>query len=309
MGTPKEQPPPFTPGSPPATTTTTTTTTNNNTAPAGNPPPYQPPAYELRPDTTAPDPDELLDPCTLVIHGRFIYPLLPAPGSADPHTGEADSEPIYQLSRAIHEQGAAAERIEFQRLDLRIRNNGNDDPDAVAGPSLARRAKDVYWLEHRKPMVRAGIPFQAWLEPQTRKALGKVRVEKSPAFRTGYRANRVVSDAERRWMEREGKKVKKGEFYFVVKEKGIGGIGGGEWEWSDPEGRVVAVQVREAVDGEDTSGGEVFRLRLLVPLSRRMRDTLVALWCLWMWHIRIEENIPKRTWEDRKRIMQAGIGL
>jgi hypothetical protein len=56
------------------------------------------------------------------------------------------------------------------------------------------------------------------------------------------------------------------------------------------------VQVREAGVG----GEEVFRLRILVPLSRRMRDSLVALWCLWMWHIRIEENIPKRTWEDRK---------
>ncbi|KAH6631223.1 hypothetical protein F5144DRAFT_592280 [Chaetomium tenue] len=292
MGIPKDQPPPFTPGSPPATSSqnnnpqnTSTTTTTTTTTPADDPPPYEPPAYNARPDTTAPDPDALLDPCTLVIHGRFIYPILPS--------GEPDSEPIYQLSRAIHEQGAAAERIEFQRLDLRIRNN--NDPDAVTGPSLARRPKDVYWLEHRKPLPHAGIPFQAWLEPQTRKALGKIVVEKSPVFRHGYRAVKVVSDAEKRWMEREGKKVRKGEYHFVVKEGE-----GRDWEWSDAEGRAVAVQVREAVEG----GEEVFRLRVLVPLARRARDSLVALWCLWMWHIRIEENIPKRTWEDRKRIMQ-----
>ncbi|KAH6857142.1 hypothetical protein B0I37DRAFT_91270 [Chaetomium sp. MPI-CAGE-AT-0009] len=301
MGTSNDQPPPFTPspGPPPATTPNLninpqSNNNNNTTTPAHDPPPYEPPAYN--PDTTGPDPDELLDPCTLVIHGRFIYPILPTPGSADPHTGEADSEPAYQLSRAIHGQGHAAEHIEFQRLDLRVRNGD----DLAAGPSLARRAKDVYWLEHRRALPRAGMPFQAWLEPQTRKALGKLTVEKAPPFRLGYRANRVVSDAERRWLEREGKKVKKGEYYFAVKGKGFEGR---DWEWSDPEGKVVAVQVREAVEGEG-GGGEVFRLRVLVPLSRRVRDSLVALWCLWMWHIRVEENTPKRTWEDRKRILQ-----
>ena len=289
-----KQPPPFTPGPPPPFTsrpppaTNNTTNPQNTNTPAGDPPPYEPPAYNLRPDTTAPDPEELLDPCTLVIHGRFIYPIFHAPGSADTSAGEPDSEAAYQLSRAIHEQGPAADRIEFQRMDLRIRNN--NDPDAVAGPSLARRAKDIYWLEHRKPMAHAGIPFQGWLEPQTRKALGKISMEKSPAFRPGYRANRVVSDAEMRWAEREGKKIKKGEFYFTVRGRGR------DWEWSDAEGRAVAAQVREAVAG----GEEVFRLKILVPLTRRMRDTLVALWCLWMWHIRIEENIPRKTWEDRE---------
>ncbi|KAK4040674.1 hypothetical protein C8A01DRAFT_15487 [Parachaetomium inaequale] len=282
MGAPKQDNPPLLPPAhPPATTTT------NATTPADAPPPYEPPAYELRPETAAPDPDELLDPSVLVIHGRFIYPVNPS--------GEADSEPAYQLSRAIHMQGTATEKMAFQRLDLRVRTIAAADGDV---PSVSRRAKDVYELEHRKARPHLGFPFEAWLEPQTRKALGKVKIEKSPAFRSGFRAVKVVSEAEERYWERQGKKAKKGEYYFVVKE-------GSErdWEWSDVGGRVVASQVRERVAVE---GGaeEVFKLKVLVPLSRRERDTLVALWCLWMWHIHVEEGIPKRTWGDRKRIMQ-----
>jgi hypothetical protein len=105
---------------------------------------------------------------------------------------------------------------------------------------------------------------------------------------------KVVSEAEERYLERQGKKAKKGEYYFVVKEGS-----GRDWEWSDAAGEVVASQVREAAAAAE-GREEVFKLKVLVPLSRRQRDTLVALWCLWMWHIHVEENIPKRTWEDRE---------
>lgn len=139
----------------------------------------KPPAYEQSQEGAGPDPDEVLDPAVLVIHGRFIYLQTPS--------GDADSEPLYQLSRAIHAQGHATEKIGFQRMDLRVRTK----PDGT--PAVSKRAKDVYELEHRNPLRYSGLPFQAWLAPQSRKTLGKVAIEKSPPLspRVSRRAGRL----------------------------------------------------------------------------------------------------------------------
>ncbi|KAL2169156.1 hypothetical protein VTG60DRAFT_6396 [Thermothelomyces hinnuleus] len=223
----------------------------------------------------------------------------------------------YQLTNAIHEPGIPAGEMVLQRLDPRVRMA------ADGSPVVSRRAKDVYRLEHRKPMPLMGIPAEIWLEPLTRKALGTIRIERSPAFHSGYRALRVRSDAEIRALQHRGVKVKKGEYWFAVK-------GGKDdcWEWSDDHGRVVAQQLREdgapadadadanagpssnacagASAGADATAErreDVYSLRVVEPLSRRQRDSLVALWCLWMWHHHIEESTPKKTWEDRKRIL------
>ncbi|KAL2163887.1 hypothetical protein VTH06DRAFT_3099 [Thermothelomyces fergusii] len=289
--------------------------------PSDDPPPYEPPAYEPRSRMAAPDPDEILDPCTLVLRGRFIYRVTDSPSpTADGATTPAE----YQLTNPIHEPGIPAGEMVLQRLDPRVRMA------ADGTPVVARRAKDIYRLEHRRPMPLAGIPAEIWLEPLTRKALGAVRLERSPVFfHSGYRAVRVRSDAELRALRQRGVKVKKGEYWFAVK-------GGRDdcWEWSDDHGAVVARQVREAADPVDTnvhacarahaaadaaagpsSGpgpggdvkaeqrGDVYSLKIVKPLSRRERDSLVALWCLWMWHHHIEDNTPKKTWEDRKRIL------
>ncbi|KAL2173090.1 uncharacterized protein P884DRAFT_333050 [Thermothelomyces heterothallicus CBS 202.75] len=239
-----------------------------------------PPAYQAHSQLAAPDPNEILDPCTLVLRGRFIYPV-------------TDSFPD---GRCGHDTGTRA---------------CTRPPDG--SPVVSRRAKDAYRLEHRKPMPLMGIPAEIWLEPLTRKALGTIRIERSPRLPLRIRA-----------LQHRDVKVKKGEYWFAVK-------GGKDdcWEWSDDQGMVVAQQLREdgapadadtdanAGPGSDNGAGaggagadataeqreDVYSLRVVEPLSRRQRDSLVALWCLWMWHHHIEEITPKKTWEDRKRIL------
>ncbi|KAL2156753.1 hypothetical protein VTH82DRAFT_1499 [Thermothelomyces myriococcoides] len=279
-----------------------------------DPPPYEPPAYEARTQIAAPDPDEILDPCTLVIRGRSIYSY-PITGSPYPISDDdtADKTPEYQLTIPIHVRGTPAGEMVLQRMDPRVRTA------ADGTPVVSRRAKDIYRLEHRRPMVLAGIPAENWLVPLTRKALGNIRIERSPAFHSGYRALKVRSDAEIRGLENLGLKVKKGEYWFAIK-------GGKDdcWEWTNECGTIVAHQLREGpADPTDDDGSSsskpdadakvatelreedaVYSLRIVQSLSRRERDSLVALWCLWMWHRHIEGNKPKKTWEDRKRILQ-----
>jgi hypothetical protein len=261
--------------------------------PPAVPPGEEPPAYELRPEGAGPDPEEVLDPAIFVIHGHFIYLQSAA--------GHTDSEPVYQLSRAIHTQGNATEKVDFQRFDMRVRTV------ADGSPAVSKRPKDVYQLHHRKPMRLSGIPFQAWMEPQSRKTLGRVTIEKSPMFHSGFRALRVVTDAEQLWLKRQGKPpVKKGEYHFAVKEQGETA-----WQWNNADGAVVAHQVQVCRGGSPDAvaagvpsqqqAAEVEHiLKVLVPLSRRARDGLVALWCLWMLHLQTEDLTPKRTWDDRE---------
>jgi hypothetical protein len=265
----------------------------------------EPPAYELRPEGAGPDPDEVLDPAIFVIHGHFIYLQSAA--------GDTDSEPVYKLSRAIHAQGNATEKVDFQRFDLRVRTA------ADGSPAVSKRPKDVYTLHHRKPMRISGIPFQAWMEPQSRKTLGKVSIEKSPVFHSGFRALRVVTDAGQLWLKRQGKPpVKKGEYHFVVKEQGETA-----WQWNDADGAVVAhqVQVCRNASPDAAAAGQPGQqqqqqqqaaevehiLKVLVPQPRRARDGLVALWCLWMLHLQTEDLTPKRTWEDRELMAIRGV--
>lgn len=239
----------------------------------------EPPSY--REDRGA-DPDELLPACTLALHGRFIYHAAAAPGTTD-------SEPLYQLSRVIHVQGRATESIAFQRLDYVVRSA----PDG--SPAVSRRAKDVYELHHHPPMLYAGIPAQLLLLPRSRKTLGEVHIEKSPLFHAGYRALRVRSDHEKRRQLAMGRRTKEGEYHFVIRGDADA------WEWRDPDGKPVARQTCEhpAEDvGGDTTGE--YKLTILVPLTRRTLDGLVAMWCVWLWHLHIARNTQRKTWEDRQ---------
>ena len=272
-------------------------TMNDADFPLVLPPAYhdvnEPPAYASRAEAGA-DPDEMLEPAVFVLHGRFIHPQGPS--------GDASSDLAYQLSSAIGDLGPATGSVDFERIDPRVRTA------ADGTPSVSTRAKGVYTLEYRRPMSHLGIPFTARLRAQSRKSLGEVGIEKSPVFHHGYRAVRVLSDADKAFLERKKMQAKK-VHHFVIKE----GRGEG-WEWSDPNGRRVAAQ--EVSWGSGDGGGEgegksegkakakvesEHKLAVLVPLPRRERDGLVALWCLWMWHLHLEDLKPKRTWQDRQR--------
>lgn len=233
-----------------------------------------PPVYSEECALKEKDPEEIVQPAVFVLHGRFVY--------AETAAGEADSEPLYQLSRAIHAQGRSTLTIDFDRLDYRVRTATSGDP------AVSKREKELYRIEARLPFTAT---FEVRLVPRTRKALDEVQISKSPIFHHGYRALRVLSEAQQNALERQGKKPKKGEYYFTLKEDGKD-----TWLWADPDGVQVASQVCSAPGGDK----EVeHKLRVMVPLTRRTLDGLVAMWCSWMWHLHNKASVPKKTWEDR----------
>uniref|UniRef100_L2FTT8 Uncharacterized protein n=1 Tax=Colletotrichum fructicola (strain Nara gc5) TaxID=1213859 RepID=L2FTT8_COLFN len=67
-------------------------------------------------------------------------------------------------------------------------------------------------------------------------------------------------------------------------------------DWMDDSGRRLAVE--ESRDGINS-------LNILVPLERAMRDALVATWCVRRWECKALEYHQKRTWKERKHIMET----
>jgi hypothetical protein len=268
--------------------TATTRTTPTTNEPAAD----QPPTYR---EESGPDPDEILPPATYALHGRFIYPATDSITS----TTTTSSDPLYQLSRVIHVTSRATESIDFQRLDYRVRTITTTEDDS--SPKVTRRPHDVYQLRYTPGLAYTGMPPQYRLVPQSRKTVGEVSIERPfplvplPLFLAGWRAVKVPHGGEE-------KKQKKGEYHFMIKERGKEGED--RWDWVDPTGKVVASQ---QVFGSERGGGggeaaaEVeYRLKVMVPLPRRVLDALVAMWCMWLWRIHLDKTTERKTWEDRQ---------
>ena len=145
-------------------------------------------------------------------------------------------------------------------------------------PSVAARGKHIYNLQHYSVLFSAD--FQCGIEPLSRKGIGKVAIKTCSFPHSGYRAARVPSDRE--------KNFDKSVYIFAIKERKE------VFEWLDAKGNVVAT--------EDQRDGQ-HMLFVSVPLTRRMMDGLVALWCLWMWHVHIDDIPRPRRWEHCRLIL------
>ena len=228
---------------------------------SAHPPAFEdPPSYREQVD----DPDELQQPIIFTLRGRFVY--------APPD----ESSPLYELSRVIHAQGEATTTIEFQRLEYRVRTTNN-------GPTVAQRGKHLYNMMHVPIVFSQG--YQCAMESVSRRGLGNVVLKKSPFPHSGYRAAAPTEkDLGFDVKTKKTAKAAKNDYFFLVKEK-KGKAEDGCYEWTDTEGRVVATQVSSDL----AEGPPVFKLIVGVPLTRRMLDGLVAVWCLWLWHIHATE--------------------
>ncbi|KAM7189021.1 hypothetical protein V8F20_010324 [Naviculisporaceae sp. PSN 640] len=189
---------------------------------------------------------------------------------------ESMSAPRYQLSRVIHAQGQATNTIQFERVENRIRTLSDGTP------TVTNRGRHIYDLHHFSSVFAS--EFGCEIEPVTRKGIGKAAIKKSPFPHSGYRVTKIPGEME--------KKPDKNAYMYVIKEKKD------VFEWADSNGKVIATEACR--DGQPM-------LLVAVPLTRRKLDGLVALWCLWMWHVHIEKiktPIGLNHWGDVKRIMQ-----
>ncbi|KAK3312537.1 hypothetical protein B0H66DRAFT_570837 [Apodospora peruviana] len=190
------------------------------------------------------------------------------------HHESVNSAPLYQPSRVIHAQGEATHTIDLERLDNRVRTL------ADGSPSVSMHKKHIYTLQHFPPLYP--VDLQCSMVSASNRGLGKVTLKRSPFPHSGYRASRTPPDRPDKYRSAAN------EIFFVVKEKR------GVFEWFDADEAVVATQ-------DDGEGRHM--LLVSVPLSRKNLDGLLALWCLWLWHVHISILRQSTGWSDFKRIM------
>jgi len=237
-------------------------------SPGGHVVDEEPPSYQEQRD----DPEEIMQPASFVMHGRFIYAL------------PNESSPLYELSRVIHAQGAATTNIEFHRLEYRVRTHRDGTPD------VSQRAKHIYNIS-RNPVLFTDDYRICNLHSVSRKTLGHhLILKKSPFPHSGYRAT-IASSEEG---GTGGKRPRSQYFFWLKNVKGA-------YKWFDQSGKYVATQA-ETKEGQEQAE---YRLMVVEPLTRRMRDGLVALWCLWLWHQHgIHTKVKKDGWQEFKRIVE-----
>ncbi|KAK4225257.1 hypothetical protein QBC38DRAFT_268522 [Podospora fimiseda] len=200
-----------------------------------------------------------------------------------------DAPPAYILTREIHMQGPATQQMDISRVDSQIRISPR-----TGRAIYSKREKQLYNLQFVNSVYLNIFESKAQPYGSTR-SLGQMRIEKAPTFHHGYRVIRVISDDEKARLQRRGEKVKEG-YWWSMKEINHGR----GWEWRDPNNVVVARQITEVGEG----GFEEHKLEVIVELPRRMVDSLVSMWCLWMWRLHIQDSTPKRSWADRKNILE-----
>jgi len=228
-----------------------------------------PPSYQEQENIS----DELVQPATYVLRGRFVY----AEGSS--------STVLYELSRVIHAQGQATTSIEFQRLEYRVRTRSD------GAPKVSQRLKHIYNLIRRPEIV--GQDSQC-LEGVSSKGLGDINLHKSPFPHSGFRAARLPNEEDKRCGRTPNPRH---EYYFNVKDKKHGDKGY-DFEWTDHNGNAVAEQTAKTRD----DGNAEYVLSVAVPLTRRKIDGLVALWCLWLWNRHAVAT--RNSWREAKSIME-----
>lgn len=108
-------------------------------------------------------------------------------------------------------------------------------------------------------------------------------LKRSPFPHSGFRASGKRSETAKKW---------KDDYYFLVKEKHR------VCEWSDRDGNVVAAQ--SMTGGDEIEPQPEFKLAITVPLTRCLRDGLVALWYLWLWHQHAITTRKNKGWNDGK---------
>ncbi|KAK4465339.1 hypothetical protein QBC42DRAFT_18228 [Cladorrhinum samala] len=228
-------------------------------------------------------PEDILQPATFILRGLEIYTYPPLP----------DAIPSYKLSRVIHAQGPATHAIDIARVESVTRVSPRTG-DLV----MSRRERELYDLQYWQGLL--GGPFVAEAKPHGgNRTLGEMSIARAPRFHRGYRVIKVLKPEQRASLERRGGKVKQ-EWWWRVRHISDGGNG---WEWGNASGDVIARQT--AADAGEGGSAE-HKLEVVEPLPRRTLDSLVSMWCLWMWHLHIDaaaRESPK-GWSDVKRIMQ-----
>ncbi|KFA48296.1 hypothetical protein S40293_10253 [Stachybotrys chartarum IBT 40293] len=224
-----------------------------------------PPSYE---ESSAGPLVDVLTPTVLVLNGTSIAP-------------ENDVAcPLFQIAWDITSIPQKGTSVAFESLEY-------DTPEKAKASPIESRTRRLFYLAHPAgAKFREDVPAY-YITAASSDDLGNISLEpiKSRVKKTEFTAllssGRTASDDPLF----EGNPC----LLFTIKTKWVGGA----YEWIDTEGRQVAHEGRK---------GSQHKLTITVPLESKLRDALVATWCLRLWHDTAESREAKRDGKSQNAV-------
>lgn len=232
-----------------------------------------PPSYE---DVIEDPSKSVIEPAILVQAGQFIY------------VENAASRPLYQISRDITVFPQKESTVMFERIEHSVPEKAESKAPVesrnrhlyyVVHPASAQYRKDIpaYYLTSASPGMLGNINFEL-----SKPSLGRVDMTALLSADKSSADNPPFDEKSQRPL-------------FSVKSKWR--WNSGRYTWLDCDDKQVAFEERR-------KGGDKPKLVITAPLQGEMRDALVALWILKLWHDTAESREAKR---DGKWAFSADI--
>ncbi|KAH8782748.1 hypothetical protein F5883DRAFT_708805 [Diaporthe sp. PMI_573] len=219
----------------------------------------------------------MLEPAVLLLSGQHVV------SKAEPEV------PLYETSRDVTSIPQKNSSIIFERVEQV--NVGKADTN---GPEKLQK-RHIFYLAHP-----AGAQFQTdtpayYITSVSREeAIGNVSLRskksrfKKSAFEAVLSAARTAADKP--LFDDENARV-----IFSVRPKVLAG----RYTWLDSDGGQVAVEEQK---------GSQHTLGIVVPMTREMRDALVATWCLKVWRDTAESPHAKKDALERLTPAEGMLG-
>ncbi|KAF5022459.1 hypothetical protein F66182_5495 [Fusarium sp. NRRL 66182] len=205
---------------------------------------------------------DALRPTTLLFSGQLIT------------SEDAPSTPLYQISRELTCKVQKGTSIIFERVEL----GESGESDITLGKQ--RRAQDLFYLVHpANAQYRSDLP-PYYITAASPGTLGNIQLGFSEKLlqKTGFEAmlNADKSAAHVLLFDSETQQT-----LFEIKPKWKGG----NYQWMSSDGQKIAYE---------SGKGDEHKLVIQIPLQQQIRDAMVALWILRLWHDIAESRSAKR---------------
>lgn len=232
------------------------------------------------------------EPINLVIAGQSIL------------AGDAGDAPaLYEMNRGVANLGHATTHVELSRIERIPKSPSPTEGDmyaaeeeeevaaAAADPGTKIRRRHIFDLVHptsksggassRTTENAASVP-SFYMRPRTKTThAGTYGLLRKSGLSVAGAEWRVLPAQMQTQHGEPTYKDKKATPLFQVKKDGSGS----GYEWTDAEGRTLAVEERSGGGknkGEE-DGEEVYRLVMSRAMERDLLDALVAMWCCRVW--------------------------
>lgn len=210
---------------------------------------------------------DALDPAVLVLAGQSII------------SETAASTPLYQIDRGVTSTPPADSTVRFERVE-----HGLPDNDQSKSPDSSQKQKQhLFYLVHPVgAQYRTDLPAHYYITSALPGMIGNIRFETSKARlqKTEFRAFLSPKRSARDQPLFDNDKTRQ-QLLFNATPKWKGCE---SYTWADAGGRKVAYE----------DGGGQHKLVITMPISMELRDALVALWILRLWHDTAETSQAKR---------------